>query len=110
MELGRRVGLFDVPASRVVDVAGRDGLLIERFDRTTIPGQRRIMITALTILGLHEQLGHYATYWELAHAPSSPSEPNATLRNLFANTCSTSASATSTTTLATTPGSGTASS
>jgi serine/threonine-protein kinase HipA len=111
MELGRRVGLFDVPASRVVDVAGRDVLLIERFDRTTVPGQRRIMITALTIPGCTNSS---ATTPPTGSSPtrsalSSPS-PRPRCATSSPESCSTSASATSTTTLATTPGSGTASS
>ncbi len=85
MELGRRVGLFEVPASRVIDVAGRDVLLMQRFDRTGVPGQRKLMVSALTILGLHEQLGQYATYWELANAIRTEfAKPQAALRDLFA--------------------------
>lgn len=84
MELGRRVGLFQVPDSRVIDVAGRDVLLIERFDRTGVTGQRRLMVSALTILGLHEQFGYYATYWELANRIRAEfAQPQAALRDLF---------------------------
>jgi len=67
LELARRVGL-DVPASELVRVLGRDVLLIERFDRTSVPGQRRLMVSALTVLGLTEMTGRYASYPELADA------------------------------------------
>ena len=68
----------------MIDVAGRDVLLMERFDRTEVPGQRRLMVSALTILGLHEQLGYYATYWELAHRIRAEfARPQAALRDLF---------------------------
>jgi len=67
MELARRVGL-DVPVSALVRVLGRDLLLIERFDRTPVPGQRRLMVSALTVLGLTELTSRYASYPELADA------------------------------------------
>lgn len=85
MELARRAGL-DVPASEVVQVLGRDVLLVERFDRTPVPGQRRLMVSALTVLGLTEMTGRYATYPELADALRrwAPSGTvNDTLRELF---------------------------
>jgi serine/threonine-protein kinase HipA len=65
MELARRVGL-NVPASELVRVLGRDVLLVQRFDRTPVPGQRRLMVSALTVLGLTEMTGRYASYPELA--------------------------------------------
>ncbi len=63
--LARKVRL-DVPRSELVRVMGRDVLLVERFDRTPVPGQRRLMVSALTVLGLTEMTGRYATYPELA--------------------------------------------
>lgn len=84
LELGRRVGL-DVPASRVIESLGRDVLLVDRFDRTEVPGERRLVVSALTILGLDEMLAHYATYPDLADAIRARfSDPQATLRELFA--------------------------
>ncbi len=84
MELGRRVGL-DVPDSDVVRVAGRDVLVMERFDRTKVTGERKLMISALTILGLHELLGHYATYPDLGtRIRAEFADPEDALRDLFA--------------------------
>jgi len=65
MLMARRVGL-DVASTEVVSSLGRDVLLVERFDRTEIPGQRKMMVSALTMLGLDEMIGHYATYPALA--------------------------------------------
>ena len=64
MELARRVGI-DVPRSRVVKSLGRDVLLIERFDRPS-PGQRRMMVSRLTLLGFGDFLGaRYSSYPEI---------------------------------------------
>jgi serine/threonine-protein kinase HipA len=65
MELARRVGL-NVPACELVSVLGRDVLLVERFDRIPGAGTRRLMVSALTVLGLTEMTGRYASYPELA--------------------------------------------
>lgn len=84
MELARRVGLH-VPSTRLVRSLGRDVLLVERFDRTTTPGERRMIVSALTILGLDEMFARYATYADLADAIRVGfAEPDATLRELFA--------------------------
>lgn len=85
MELARRVGL-NVPASELVSVLGRDVLLVERFDRTPGARTRRLMISALTVLGLTEMTGRYASYPELADqlrrwAP--PGTVSGVLRELF---------------------------
>jgi serine/threonine-protein kinase HipA len=85
MELARRVGL-DVPTSELVRVLGRDVLLVERFDRTSVPGQRRLMLSALTVLGLTEMTGRYASYPELADELRKWAPAGAvydTLRELF---------------------------
>jgi len=83
MELARRVGL-DVAQASIMERLGHDVLLVERFDRTSVSGERRMMVSALTILGLDEMFSRYATYHELADVIrrrfSSPSE---TLRELF---------------------------
>lgn len=65
IELARRVGL-NVPACELVSVLGRDVLLVERFDRIPGAGTRRLMVSALTVLGLTEMTGRYASYPELA--------------------------------------------
>lgn len=83
MELARRVGL-QVPNTQVIESSGRDVLLVERFDRVGQSGQRRLMISALTILGLDEMMARYATYPDLATAiRSSFTDPQSTLRELF---------------------------
>jgi len=85
IELARRVGL-DVPSCELVRVLGRDILLIERFDRTAVPGQRRLMVSALTVLGLTEITGRYASYPELADELRKRAPAGAvydTLRELF---------------------------
>jgi serine/threonine-protein kinase HipA len=65
MALARRVGL-DAASTEVVSSLGRDVLLVERFDRTEVPGERKMMVSALTMLGLDEMMGRYATYPDLA--------------------------------------------
>jgi len=83
MELARRVGL-DVPATHVLTSLGRDVLLVDRFDRTTITGERRLLVSGLTMLGLDELMARYASYWELAYVIRSRfTDPDATLRELF---------------------------
>lgn len=83
MELARRVGL-DVAATEVVGCLGRDVLLVERFDRTKIAGQRRMLVSALTMLGLDEMMGRYATYPALADLVRHRfTNPATTLRELF---------------------------
>ncbi len=83
MELARRVGL-DVPRSRVVESLGRDVLLVERFDRTETPGERRMVVSVLTILGLDEMMARYATYPDLADIIRARfTAPRTTLRELF---------------------------
>jgi len=62
-EFARRVGI-NTPKSRLTTSLGRDVLLIERFDRTA-HGARRSMVSGLTMLGLHEMVGRYATYPDL---------------------------------------------
>lgn len=67
MVLARRVGLH-VAACEVVRCAGRDVLLVERFDRTAIDGQRRMLVSALTILGENEMGARHAGYPDIADA------------------------------------------
>jgi serine/threonine-protein kinase HipA len=84
MELARRVGL-EVPHTEMTTCLGRDVLLVERFDRVEVPGQRRMLVSALTMLGLEEMMGRYATYPELADLIRQRfASPAATLRELFA--------------------------
>jgi serine/threonine-protein kinase HipA len=83
MELASRAGLNVAPA-RLTQVARKDVLLVERFDRPG-GGQRRHLVSALTILGLDEFTGaRYGSYALLAdHIRRSFTDPAATLRELF---------------------------
>jgi len=66
------VGL-SVPAVQLRRVAGKDVLIVERFDRvptteaggTPVAG-RRLMVSALTVLGVSEMNSRYSSYAELA--------------------------------------------
>ena len=65
----------------------REILLIERFDRVREEAgfSRRSMISALTLLGLHELLAAHASYADLAEIIRHRFErPKETLRELFA--------------------------
>jgi serine/threonine-protein kinase HipA len=82
-ELARRVGLT-VANTKVVECMGRDVLIAERFDRTATPSERRMMVSALTILELDEMNGRYATYYDLADVIRARFvNAKATLRELF---------------------------
>lgn len=84
MELARRAGLH-VAATELRHVLGKDVLLVKRFDRTDVPGQRRMFVSALTILQLPEFAGRYATYYDLADTMRWRFTDRAgTLRELFA--------------------------
>jgi serine/threonine-protein kinase HipA len=64
MELARQVGIH-APNSHVVKSLGRDVLLVERFDRPGA-GQRRMMVSGLTMLGFGDFLGaRYSSYPEM---------------------------------------------
>lgn len=70
LELAREAGL-DVPGTRIESLAdGRQVMLIERFDRLPLPGGigRRHMVSALTLLALHEQDSPDASYGAIADA------------------------------------------
>lgn len=83
MELARRVGI-NVVGTEVVECLGRDVLLVERFDRTEVTGERRMIVSALTLLELDEMMARYATYPALADVIRERfTEPKETLRELF---------------------------
>ncbi len=83
MELARLAGLT-VAKTEVHECLGRDVLVVERFDRTASPGERRGMVSALTILELDEMNGRYATYYELADVVRARFvNAKAALRELF---------------------------
>lgn len=85
MRLASLVGLTVAPVT-LRRAAGKDVLLIERFDREKTPQgwRRKAMVSALTLLELDEMMAHYASYEHLAtairHRFTSPTE---TLRELF---------------------------
>jgi serine/threonine-protein kinase HipA len=85
MRLAQLAGLMVAPV-RLARAAGKDVLLVHRFDRSLAPSgwTRRRMVSALTVLGLDEMMGRYASYQELAEIIrlrfAAPSE---TLRELF---------------------------
>jgi serine/threonine-protein kinase HipA len=82
MELARLAGI-DVAPVHLARAAGRDALLVERFDRTP-DGARRAMVSALTILGLDWLGARYASYALLADQVRARFvEPKATLHELF---------------------------
>ncbi|AZQ69734.1 type II toxin-antitoxin system HipA family toxin [Silicimonas algicola] len=89
MRLAAACGLNVAPVS-LIGAAGKDVLLIERFDRikTNSGWQRKAMVSALTMLGLDEMMARYASYEVLAeiirHHFTNPKE---TLRDLYGRIC-----------------------
>lgn len=85
MRLARLVGL-DVASVEMTRSLGKNVLLVERFDRIrTADGWcRRIVLSALTLLGLGEMTARYASYEDLAHRIRAEfDQPEQTLRELF---------------------------
>ena len=85
--LAARCGLR-VPRSRVVTVAGRPAILVERFDQAPAPGgeTRRFYLSAHTLLGLDESVldRRKWSYLELAHLLRRISdEPDVDVIELF---------------------------
>jgi serine/threonine-protein kinase HipA len=82
MRLAKLAGL-DVANVELTESMGRPILLVERFDRPP-GGRRRLMVSALTVLGLGENGGRYASYADLARITRERfTRPDATLRELF---------------------------
>jgi len=85
MRLARQAGL-DVAPVEMARSLGKDILLVERFDRVkAVDGWgRRIVLSALTLLGLDEMMARYASYEDLAHRIRAEfDQPGQTLRELF---------------------------
>lgn len=85
MRLAALCAIDAAPVS-LVRASGKDVLLVERFDRvkTAAGWQRRIMVSALTMLGLDELMARYASYEELAAIVRHRfTDAAATLRELF---------------------------
>lgn len=86
MRLAALCGINAAPVS-LVKASGKDVLLVERFDRVKSEAgwQRKMMVSALTMLGLDEMMARYASYADLADIIRHRfTEPQATLRELFA--------------------------
>lgn len=85
MRLAAAVGL-DVAPVKLARAAGRDVLLVERFDRlpTNDGWKRRAMVSALTLFGLDEMMARYASYEDLTEIVRHRfTRPKQTLRELF---------------------------
>jgi serine/threonine-protein kinase HipA len=67
LQLAKDCGL-EVPGFELIEVLGKDALLVERFDidRTGARPTRRHFFSALTALGLDEMEARYASYTDLA--------------------------------------------
>ncbi len=86
MRLAARVGL-NVATVQLAQAAGKDVLLVKRFDRVQAKGgwTRRAIVSALTLFGLDEMQARWASYGELADIIRARfSTPRDTLHELFA--------------------------
>lgn len=85
MRLAALSGLNVAPV-KMTKAAGKDVLLIERFDRTRIGRRwaRRCMVSALTMFGLNEMTARYASYEDFAEIIRHRfTEPKNTLKELY---------------------------
>lgn len=85
MRLAAAIGL-DVAPVRLTNAAGKDVLLVERFDRVPMNAgwARKAMVSALTLFGLDEMMARYASYETLAEIVRHRfANPTNTLRELF---------------------------
>lgn len=83
MRMAERCGLRVAPVE-LTEAGGRDALLVERFDRLPHGRERRLLVSALTMLGLPETAPREASYGRLAEIIRERfTEPRQTLRELF---------------------------
>jgi serine/threonine-protein kinase HipA len=85
MRLAALSGL-DVARVKMVQSAGKDVLLIERFDRilTDDGWARKCMVSALTMFGLNDMTARYASYEEFSEIIRHRfTEPKKTLKELY---------------------------
>jgi serine/threonine-protein kinase HipA len=85
MRLAAKAGL-NVASVSLTSSLHKDVLLIERFDRVYAEGgwQRRIMVSALTMLVLDEMMARYASYEDFAEIIRHRfADASATLRELY---------------------------
>lgn len=89
MKLATACGLNAASVS-MTRAAGKDVLLIERFDRTHRADgwTRQAMVSALTMLGLDEMMARYASYEDLAELIRHRfTDPKETLKELYGRIC-----------------------
>ena len=85
MRLAALSGLNVAPV-KMTQAANKDVLLISRFDRinTTKGEARKLMVSALTLLGLDDMMARYASYEQLAEIIRYRfDDPQQTLKELF---------------------------
>jgi len=85
MRLAEEVGLNVAPV-QITNAAGKDIILIERFDRIKVDAgwQRKSMLSALTLFGLDDMMARYASYETLAEIIRHKfTDPKETLEELF---------------------------
>ncbi len=85
MRLAALSGLNVAPV-KLVKAAGKDVLLIERFDRLRLRGgwARKCMVSALTMFGLNDMTARYASYEDFAEMIRHRfTEPQKTLKELY---------------------------
>jgi serine/threonine-protein kinase HipA len=85
MRLAALSGLNVAPV-KLVKAAGKDVLLIERFDRIPVSDgwARKGMVSALTMLGLNEMTARYASYEDFAEIMRRRfAKPKETLKELY---------------------------
>lgn len=85
MRLAQLAGMNVAPVT-LVRAAGKDVLLVERFDRQPKERDwtRKAMVSALTLLGLDDMMARYASYETLAEIIRHRfSDPKNTLKELF---------------------------
>jgi serine/threonine-protein kinase HipA len=85
MRLAAKLGL-DVAHAELKHAGGKDVLLVRRFDRvkTDKGWTRKAMVSALTLLGLDEMMGRYASYQDFAEIIRSRfTAPRKTLHELY---------------------------
>jgi serine/threonine-protein kinase HipA len=85
MRLAAKMGLTVAPVL-LKSVQGRDILLVERFDRNIEKNgtYRKHMLSALSLLGLHEMEARYASYIDFADLLRQyTNDPKISLRELF---------------------------
>lgn len=89
MRLAQLAGL-DVAPVKLTHVAGKDVLLIKRFDRehSKKGWTRKLMVSALTLFGMNEMEARYTSYQDLAEIIRLRfTQPKETLRELYSRLC-----------------------